>query len=319
MARVIDESLQAKLSEFIRVRVDIADGDFRDIVKWTLEVYHEEGELTSLAEQLAAAEIHRHLAEQSGWPEVTESDRLTTAFRDLDRAGIVARENFTCCQSCGTSEIGAEAIAGESPRGYVFYHHQDAEVAAGGGGIYLAYGILHDGTAMPDPADTAAIGAQIVEVLRRHELSVEWNGEAGKRIFVPITWQRRWIGDPGPAATPADDADRLVVNYFDKARNNADADRSLTIADCKALLDRLPPREGNFASFVGRSGGVVQIYFEPRLWLESPDPAARVGHGRHSTIAEVVQMVEILAREDRVALHELGDLQTIPWDSPSAE
>lgn len=311
---MIDESLRTEVSEFVRVRVDIADGDFRDIVAWALEVHHEGGdaaELTALAEELAAQEIGRHLAEQSGWTEPTESDRLTAAFRELDETGIVARENFTCCQGCGTSEIGAEAT---DCSGYAFYHQQDAEAAARSGGLHLAYGILHDGSALPDPADTAAIGARIVAALRRHDLPVEWNGEADKRIFVPITWQRRWLGDPGPVPAPAGGVDRLVVNYFDRALNNADVERSLTIADCHALLDRLLPREGNFATFQGRSGDVVQIYYEPQLWLESPDPAARVGRGRHATIAEVGQMIDILAREDRVALHELGALQTISWD-----
>ncbi|WP_163511310.1 DUF6891 domain-containing protein [Fodinicola acaciae] len=310
---MIEESLRTKVSDFVRVRVDIADGDFRDILRWTLEAYGDSAEVTELAEELAVAELRRHLTEQASWPPVTEPDRLTAAFRDLDRAGIVARENFTCCQNCGTAEIGAEAAEGSKPRGYAFYHHQDAEAAARGDGLDLAYGILHDGLRTPDPADTAAIGTEITATLRQHGLRVDWNGDAAKRIRVPLTWHRRWLGDPGPAAYNESADDRLVVTYFDRVRNNADVELLLSFADCKSLLDRLPAGEGNFATFRGRSGDIVQIYYEPRLWLDSPDPTARVSRGRYATVAEVVRMVDVLAREDRVALHELGELEVRPW------
>ncbi|GAA3642822.1 hypothetical protein GCM10022267_31820 [Lentzea roselyniae] len=38
----------------------------------------------------------------------TDPERLTRAFAALREAGITARENFTCCRSCGESEIGGE-------------------------------------------------------------------------------------------------------------------------------------------------------------------------------------------------------------------
>ncbi|GAA3057235.1 hypothetical protein GCM10017562_22600 [Streptomyces roseofulvus] len=71
------------------------------------------------------------VAESAGWEGVTDPERLTAAFAGLERAGIVAREHFTCCRTCGTAEIGAEEGADEA-RGFVYFHRQCTETAADG-------------------------------------------------------------------------------------------------------------------------------------------------------------------------------------------
>lgn len=43
--------------------------------------------------------MRSHLAEQAKWPETTDCDRLDRAFEFLEAQGIVARQNFTCCQT----------------------------------------------------------------------------------------------------------------------------------------------------------------------------------------------------------------------------
>ena len=46
--------------------------------------------------------------EQATWPALTDYDRLKAALDTLETEGIVTRENFTCCGTCGAAEIGAE-------------------------------------------------------------------------------------------------------------------------------------------------------------------------------------------------------------------
>jgi hypothetical protein len=89
-----------------------------------------------LAWRLVDTELAAHLAVQAGWPQVTDSDRLSAAFRDLDSGGIVAREDVACCQSCGHAEIGDELRDGDTADGYVFYHRQDAQRAVEAGELY---------------------------------------------------------------------------------------------------------------------------------------------------------------------------------------
>ena len=50
-------------------------------------------------------------AAQATWPAETDCDRLDKAFADLEQHGIVARQNFSDCGTCGVAEIPAEIDA----------------------------------------------------------------------------------------------------------------------------------------------------------------------------------------------------------------
>ncbi|MCF3133319.1 DUF6891 domain-containing protein [Streptomyces olivochromogenes] len=127
------------------------------------------------------------LAEQETWEGVTDPERLTLAFGALEETGITAREDFTCCRSCGMTEIGAER---EGARGFVFFHRQGTERAAEGGGLGLYYGGF-DGSA----ETTTAVGREVVTALTAAELSTMWDGDSGQAIDVTsLTWHKRLVG-----------------------------------------------------------------------------------------------------------------------------
>ncbi|MBZ3903273.1 MULTISPECIES: DUF6891 domain-containing protein [Streptomyces] len=129
------------------------------------------------------------LAEQETWDGVTDPERLTRAFETLRAAhGITAREHFTCCRSCGMSEIGAEGPP-DAP-GFVFFHTQCTEGAAAGHGLMLLYGGF-DGSA----ETTAAVGHQVVAALAAEGLSTQWDGDPGTAVAVtPLDWRKRLVG-----------------------------------------------------------------------------------------------------------------------------
>lgn len=127
------------------------------------------------------------VAEQETWEGITGPERVGRAFEALEARGITARENFTCCRSCGTSEIGAER---EDARGFVFFHSQGTEGAAAGHGLVLLYGGF-DGSA----DTTAAVGREVVAALGEAGLSTEWDGDPARSITVaPLVWRRRLVG-----------------------------------------------------------------------------------------------------------------------------
>jgi hypothetical protein len=137
------------------------------------------------AEMLAA-----HRAEQAGWGSSTDCDRLDEAFAALNRQGIVARQNFSCCNNCGFAEIWDE-IENEEERqpveGYVFYHLQGTECAIESGQLLLAYGCVAE-----DEAVFVRVANKIVEELRRVGLDAKWQGTARHPIVVDgIVWQKR--------------------------------------------------------------------------------------------------------------------------------
>ncbi|MFG1868676.1 DUF6891 domain-containing protein [Micromonospora arborensis] len=196
-----EPGLDEQITDFVRRQVALANLPAAAIVAATMEYLGGEAnpaDIEARAWPVVTTELGAHLAAQARWPEVTDNDRLTAAFRTLSAGGLVARENFSCCQNCGTTEIGAEVPRGRSARGYAFYHQQDAEHAVDGSGVHVAYGLFGE-------PPTADIGAEVAAALRAEGLPVHWDGKPGTRIRVSLTWQRRRVGRLAALPAPVDD------------------------------------------------------------------------------------------------------------------
>lgn len=92
------------------------------------------------------------------------SQSITTAFKELRTLGYFARQNFTCCQSCGWASVpdGKEDKV-------VFFHNQDNDNKKNGEPFYLAW---------------SGDGNQICSVLQSHGVETEWDGSESTRIKV---------------------------------------------------------------------------------------------------------------------------------------
>ncbi|GAA2490396.1 DUF6891 domain-containing protein [Streptomyces longisporus] len=189
--------------------LDLAENERMELEQRVREVlvggYASRAELAEIAEEYLVSEDRRpvsreqsqaladrlwleRVAEQAAWQGETDPERLTRAFTALQEAGITARENFTCCRSCGQSEIGGEG--GPDARGFVYFHTQCTDSAAAGHGLMLLYGGF-DGSS----ATTAAIGREVVVALEAAGLHTEWDGDPGRAITVtPLDWRRRLVG-----------------------------------------------------------------------------------------------------------------------------
>ncbi len=119
-----------------------------------------------------------------------DPDRLTRAFAALERQGIVAREDFARCRSCGTTDTGAEAEESGRTRGFVFFHRHGTRGAAEGHGLSLYHGGF-DGSA----GTTTAVGRRVVAAPAEAGLSAVWDGNPDKAIeLTPLTWRKRLVG-----------------------------------------------------------------------------------------------------------------------------
>jgi hypothetical protein len=134
--------------------------------------------------------VDAHLAKQENWPPVTDYDRLRVAFERLESAGIVTRQDFTCCGTCGAGAIVGEIeiarAGGRAIRGYTFFHMQDTEAAVEGHGLCLAYGATEEGEV---PA--LAVAREVIETLKAEGLKTQWDGTWHQRISVALDWKRR--------------------------------------------------------------------------------------------------------------------------------
>jgi hypothetical protein len=188
MAEQIEE-----IHSFVARRVAEGFNSETEIVESAIDCFEVEEEDKTLRRAIAcvtAERIAEHLRTQSQWPTPTDCDRLDWAFEELDRAGIIARQNFTCCCNCGHCEIWNEieqAREQQSVEGYVFYHMQDTESAVEGGYLYLAYGAVEE-----SEEALIAVGRKTVLALERAGLRAEWNGQGDTRIrIIDLDWKRR--------------------------------------------------------------------------------------------------------------------------------
>ena len=177
------------------VRRDVAGGCYDDdaILTNANEVFEEELPRPMLRVEASAAlraALAEHRAAERDWDEITDCDRLDAAFAALEEGGIIARQNFTCCGTCGASEIWDEVEEaqkeGVATQGYAFFHMQDTESAIEGHGLYLNYGACEEGEAA-----AIAVGHRIVAALEAQGLGTEWDGSWGQRISVAMVWKKR--------------------------------------------------------------------------------------------------------------------------------
>jgi uncharacterized protein DUF6891 len=183
--------LQEVISIDIRAGYDEREQIIESAVDFLLGDYNPEW-LEDEATLLTDGFLARHMAEQKTWTYETDCDRLDEAFSELDRHGIVARQNFTCCQTCGHTEINTEIAKTQQHRpvrGYVFFHWQDTESAVRNGYLYLAYGSVSG-----KEHESEYVAQEVMAALRRAGLEADWNDSVRTRICIRnIEWQRRRI------------------------------------------------------------------------------------------------------------------------------
>ena len=189
---MVDEDEIEDLRNVVREEVARGESDFDEVVEAALEYLDAEDdeELRAATREVAIAEFAAHAQAQRSWGDgPLAPDRLRAAFEALGSGGIVARADFTCCQTCGFSEIGDEVPEGETRRGFTFCHSQDIDRALHGEGVYLAFGSFSEDVAPVEVAD------EVVEVLTRYGFEPQWGGDVRTRIHVPMSWQVRRDGD----------------------------------------------------------------------------------------------------------------------------
>lgn len=162
----------------------------------------------SRADQAAQAVVRARSEQQAHWPAGASVSNLSAAFRDLADIGVVARDHFSCCGACASTEIRDEGDNSRIWRGYVYFHQQDTAMLLEDRSTYIGYGVFlnawmsqSDWAVLSDKQKderytelvTALLTDEIFPLLRGHGISVTWNGDLGTRVllenadyFVPV-------------------------------------------------------------------------------------------------------------------------------------
>jgi hypothetical protein len=153
---------------------------------------------------------------------------------------------------------------------------------------------------------------------RPRAVEVDIPRHAAWEVFGPLFGGADFDPAVMEARRPPEHMLMMRVNDTERRRHDSD-DHPATLDECLRWLDALAPTDGNYLVFAGRSDGVVQMRWEgpgePRLWLETPEPAHHRSRGRYVTRDEAATMIQALARDDRVAVDDLGGLETVSWNS----
>jgi hypothetical protein len=186
----ISEELSALIASLVRQGFETEGEILEQAFEYAADECDNPEELEPEIKQLTADLLIAHQAEQQTWEAVTDCDRLDRAFASLNAQGIVARQHFSCCNTCGHAEIWEEVEAEETNhpvQGYVFYHFQSTENAVDAGKLYLTYGTVEE-----NEQALARVAERCVAELRHSGLNATWGGDSYSAILVDgIVWQKR--------------------------------------------------------------------------------------------------------------------------------
>jgi hypothetical protein len=134
--------------------------------------------------------------------DLNTNERIDAAFFALEEKGIFAKQNFTCCSSCGHSEafgvITERRANGRPGRGYAFYHQQDTESGKEGHGLYIAFGAFEDGEEA-----SLKIAQEISQTFTECGIEHDWNENSRTRLYIkPFVWHKQ--KSVGGVIIPAD-------------------------------------------------------------------------------------------------------------------
>ena len=106
--------------------------------------------------------------------------KLTKAFREMSKAGLLARQNFQCCMGCGCNAMSQLAKeAKPKPLGYVFYHNQDNDHRRKNEPFYLCFGCFKG-----DDSVSFKVAEIVCNCLEAHDVDYEWDGHVETRIKI---------------------------------------------------------------------------------------------------------------------------------------
>ena len=119
--------------------------------------------------------------------------KLSKAFKLLRKEGLIAKQNFSCCGSCGCYEIGEQAKArakklGKFLKGYVFFNRQSTQSMYQTGTVNLSYAAFYTRTykKRKECFTDVEIANLIVDKMSEVGLATEWNGDTDKCVTVDV-------------------------------------------------------------------------------------------------------------------------------------
>lgn len=189
----LDKELKDEIIELIDQEIHFGFYNEAEIVDciWAAGFEDEEQINDEWLQKITAERYKLYQLQSKYWNKPTDFEKLAHAFDQLNHQHIIALHRAGYTKQDGYADVQEVIDQLKEPnsiRGYCFYHTQDLERAIDPSikNLYLAF----DATTQDD--ETAlAVAHTIIDVLRHHGLSTQWNGSITERIEITnINWQK---------------------------------------------------------------------------------------------------------------------------------
>jgi hypothetical protein len=134
--------------------------------------------------ELVDEAFRKHFEKQKTWKGRTDCDRLSAAFAALNRARVIARENFGMTRTSSRGEMNSLLAKEPSRLGYVFITPEDLSTVFDDQGVTLIVG-----AAAPREDAHEAVVKTVISALQKQGLAAEWSGLT--KVWVPLDWKKR--------------------------------------------------------------------------------------------------------------------------------
>ena len=94
-----------------------------------------------------------------------KTPKINKAFKELNKLGIVAKKNWTCCTTCGHYEL-------KNIKNYVFYHWQDNDNLKESGQCNLRHKLEEKNKSL------------VLNILNKNGLKAVWNYSNNRTIEI---------------------------------------------------------------------------------------------------------------------------------------
>jgi hypothetical protein len=109
-------------------------------------------------------------------------EKLNELFKALRSEGLVARQNFKCCGTCASYDLGLVLEEKTDKKGCAYYHQQDTP-GINRGYVYIGYGGRPD---VEGCDDTIEVGRAISDTAGKLKIPVVWDGFSHSRIRLEL-------------------------------------------------------------------------------------------------------------------------------------
>jgi hypothetical protein len=180
----------AGMLEDLAFAAEVGDMSEEDVLAEALSEYR--ADPREIAAAVGRAFMEKR-AREASFPLVTACDRLDVAFAALRKAGFIAIQAAGGSIEEGMAMVEAAFAADEDDDrwAFVFFHLEDVEKAIDHGRMHLAFGTIPTAAGERGQWPSEIAGDVVLEALHEAGLQTAWDGTAGKRIQVQLTWQRR--------------------------------------------------------------------------------------------------------------------------------